>query len=81
MSHENKMHESLPVEGYRPQGADKVNLVNSNKRMEEETLRVLDHLGALPDVDKRWLAIGRTDMEKAWMAVNRAIFKPDRVKL
>jgi hypothetical protein len=78
---EPKVYDSLPVEGYRPQAADKFNLVNSNKRMEEETLRVLDHLGTLPDVDKRWLAIGRTNLEQAWMAVNRAIFKPDRVKL
>jgi hypothetical protein len=76
-----KMHDGLPVEGYRPQADHKVNLVNANKRSEEETLRLLDHLATLPDVDKRWLAIGRTDMEKAWMAVNRAIFKPDRVKL
>lgn len=76
-----KVHDGLPVEGYRPQVNANVQLVNSNKRFEEEILRVLDHLATLPDVDKRWLAIGRTSMEQAWMAVNRAIFKPDRVKL
>jgi len=76
-----KIHDGLPVEGYRPQPNNNVNLVNANKRFEEEALRVLDHLETLPDVDKRWLAIGRTGMENAWMAVNRAIFKPDRVKL
>jgi hypothetical protein len=76
-----KVHDGLPVEGYRPQSTDNVSLVNANKRIEEEVLRVLDRLAEFPDVDKRWLAIGRTGMEQAWMAVNRAIFKPDRVKL
>ena len=41
----------------------------------------LDELSVNPDVDQRWLAIGRTNIEMGWMAINRAIFKPDRVKL
>lgn len=74
-------HQGLPVEGYRPQTASNVNMVNDNKRQEEIVLQILDKLGLLPDVDKRWLAIGRTHIEQGFMAVNRAIFKPERVKL
>lgn len=71
----------LPIEGYRLQQSAAVDLVNVNKRMEEEVLRVLDGLAASPDIDKRWLAIGRTGIEQAFMAINRAVFKPSRVKM
>lgn len=74
-------HEGLPVEGYRPQSDAAVDLVNENKRLEEQILRVLDSLAAKSHVDKRWLAIGRTAIENGWMAVNRSIFHPARVKL
>ena len=74
-------HQALPVQGYRPQSDERVKLVNENKWDEEETLRRLDQLQLRDDVDKRWLAIGRTHLEQAWMAINRAVFKPDRAKL
>lgn len=74
-------HNPIPVSGYKPQSQGTIDLVNQNKEMEEMSLRVLDALKANPDVDQRWLAIGRTHLEQAWMAINRAIFKPNRVKL
>jgi hypothetical protein len=74
-------HNGLPVAGYRPQSGERVDLVNANKRAEEETLRILDHLAESGSIDKRWLAIGRTHIEQGWMAVNRAVFQPSRVKL
>jgi hypothetical protein len=75
------MKDGLPVRGYQAQSDDKVAAVNVNKLLEEEVLRQLDLLAADPDVDKRWLATGRTDIEKGFMAVNRSVFKPGRVKL
>ena len=74
-------HKGLPVEGYRPQNETNIALVNHNKRLEELALQTLDVLATHENVDKRWLAIGRTHLEQAWMAINRSIFKPDRVKL
>ncbi len=74
-------HTGLPVEGYRPQSDAAVDLVNENKRLEEQCLRVLDQLATRPGTDMRWLAIGRTAIENGWMAVNRSVFKPARVKL
>ena len=74
-------HKGLPVEGYRSQSDANVGQVNINKQMEEEVLRRLDGLKVTPDVDGRWLAIGRTHIEEGFMAINRAIFKPSRVKL
>lgn len=73
-------HEGLPVAGYRPQTNGAIDLVNQNKRMEEQLLRRLDYLTeTFTDIDKRWLAIGRTHIEEAFMAINRAIFKPARL--
>jgi hypothetical protein len=74
-------HNGLPVAGYRPQSTERVDLVNENKRAEEQVLRILDALAASSMTDKRWLAIGRTAIEQGFMAVNRAIFQPARVTL
>lgn len=74
-------HNGLPVEGYRAQPSSNVDKVNLNKVAEERVLRILDGLAGDPDVDKRWLAIGRTSIEQGFMAVNRAVFQPSRVPL
>lgn len=73
--------EGLPVHGYQPQSDAKVALVNAMKKAEEGILRALDRLAEDQDVDKRWLAIGRTSIEQAFMAINRSIFRPARVGL
>ena len=75
------MHDALPVSGYRPQSQSTIDDVNHNKATEERILRFLDRLQQDDDVDKRWLAIGRTHLEQAFMAINRALMKPNRVEL
>lgn len=74
-------HTGLPVAGYQPQSDGRVQLVNQNKEIEELCLRTLDALEQWDEVDRRWLAIGRTGLEQAFMAINRSIFRPSRVKL
>jgi hypothetical protein len=74
-------HTGLPVQGYRPQSAAAVDLVNANKAIEEGVLRALDAMATVLEIDKRWLAIGRTHIETGFMAVNRAVFKPARATL
>lgn len=70
-----------PVKGYTAQTKEKLDTVNSNKEVEERILQVLDVWKTDPEIDQRWLAIGRTHIEQGFMAINRAIFKPERVKL
>ena len=77
---ETKLH-GLPVNGYRAQGDEAVAKVNRAKQIEEEVLRLLDEWAADSLIDKRWLAIGRTDIEKGFMAVNRSVFRPGRAVL
>lgn len=75
-------HQGLPVAGYRSQSEENVALVNSFKQAEERILRTLDECAKEGEtIDKRWLAIGRTQLEQAFMAINRAVFQPGRVKL
>lgn len=69
----------LPVLGYTEQSQTNVDLANENKVLEEQVLQRLDYLSELPEIDKRWLAIGRTSLEQAFMAINRSVFKPQRI--
>lgn len=69
----------LPVRGYQPQSDKNIATVNENKQLEEQVLKQLDALAGDPEVDKRWLAIGRTAIEQGFMAVNRSVFKPARI--
>jgi len=74
-------HNGLPVSGYKPQSDWAVDTVNKNKRIEELVLRMLDEYSDDDYVDKRWLAIAKTNIEQGFMAMNRAIFRPTRVEL
>lgn len=78
-----KQHQGLPVAGYKPQNSHAVSMVNANKLVEEQILRLIEIMAKDDDikVDQRWLAIGRTQIEQAFMAINRAVFKPGRVAL
>jgi hypothetical protein len=76
-------HEGLPIPGYRPQSQTAVKVVTAMKQLEERILRCLDEFGTQTEIeiDKRWLAIGRTLIEQGFMAINRSIFRPERVAL
>jgi len=86
-------HKGLPVHGYVPQSDAKVALVNEFKQDEERLLRKIDRMQGIVDdpmsiavaeqfaYDQRWLAIARTGFEQAFMALNRAVFRPQRIKL
>lgn len=74
------MHTGLPVAGYaKQQSAKAVELVNRNKLLEEQMLRVIDAMHADPEIDKRWLTVGTLHIEQAFMFINRAVFKPARI--
>lgn len=52
--------------------------MNRLKDASRAFLAELEHLERmLPDIDKRWAAIARTDMQTACMAACRAVSKPD----
>lgn len=72
----------LPVEGYRPQNQEDIDLVNEGKQIEERVLRYIDRIeqrGA--SIDHRFLSIGKTDIQKGFMSVFRSVFQPSRVAM
>jgi hypothetical protein len=75
------MHQPLPVLGYTTQSTNKTDKVNAMKLREEKILRVLDTMREDPEIDQRWLSIGRTSLEQAFMAINRSVFNPQRIDL
>jgi hypothetical protein len=71
----------MDISGYRKLSAAEIAAVNHNKEIEETLLRLIDKMMTSPEIDQRWLAIGRTHLEQGFGALNRAITRPDRVKL
>ena len=74
-------HKGLPVHGYQSQSDEKVAMVNHNKQMEEALLRGIEAMQGNPEYDQRDLALAKTHLEDAFMRWNRAIFRPQRIKL
>ncbi|MBA2125094.1 cyclic nucleotide-binding protein [Hyphomicrobium methylovorum] len=84
-------HQPMPVKGYQPQSDDNVALANEGKLLEEQYLRWLDKLDALPTaattqdgreakgIDKRMVALARTNIQQGAMWAIRSIFQPKRI--
>lgn len=64
------------IRGYRHLTNEEIALVNEVKAKAEEVGELMRRLQALPEIDKRWLAIGTTDLQKGFMGVVRAIAQP-----
>jgi hypothetical protein len=66
------------VTGYRKHTQQEVDVVNTNKGMENDLGLWLKQLRTdVPDADPRWLALARTHFQEGFMALNRAVFRPD----
>ncbi|HBR1163511.1 DUF7681 family protein [Klebsiella pneumoniae] len=71
------------IKGYRDLSADEIALMNEGKDVAQKVgefvgkLEVAEFAKSNLEVpDKRWLAIGKTDLQKGFMAVIRSIAKP-----
>ena len=62
--------------GYRDLTQDEIDLINEVKEKAMVVAELTTRINALPDIDKRWVAIGITDLQKGFMSINRAIAKP-----
>lgn len=76
----------LPLPGYKPQSAANLGLVAEGKYIEERMLRYIDKVFAACSVpgsgmDKRFAAMGRSQIQIGCMLVYRAIMNPDRAVL
>jgi hypothetical protein len=65
------------ITGYRKLTSEEVDLVNTIKGNANVIGMLCDELAKCETVDKRWLAIARTDLQKGFMCLTRAITKPE----
>jgi hypothetical protein len=76
------MTDTPDIAGYTPVTIQAKDSVNINKQLEEEILRRIEFLeNSELDVNKRDSALARTNIQQGFMWLNRAIFKPERIKL
>lgn len=74
------------IKGYRDLTAEEIALMNEGKALAEQVGEFTAKLQAMPAqpvganasdcIDKRWLAIGTTDLQKGFMSVIRSIAQP-----
>jgi hypothetical protein len=65
------------IRGYRDLNQEEIDLMNKVKVMGMELGELVDQLYANEWADKRWVAIGQTDLQKGLMALTRAVAKPE----
>ena len=72
------------IKGYRDLTQAEIDLMNEGKQLEKQVLTYLEKLNKAEFAtdenqmpDRRWLAVGRTDIEKGFMSVIRSIAKPN----
>jgi len=65
------------IKGYKELDEVQISAMNVVKEMANSIGSMTDAMSGNPDVDKRWLAIGITDLQKGFMELTRAITKPD----
>lgn len=65
------------IKGYRELSQEEIDMMNEVKMFGPLFDELFSRLEAMEETDKRWLAIGKTDLQKGLMAVTRAIAKPD----
>lgn len=64
------------VTGYHTLSESDIALMNEGKALGVKLGEYIDKLHTMQDIDKRWLATGKTDMQKGLMAVIRSIAQP-----
>lgn len=64
------------IKGYRDLSQEEIDLMNEGKALAEQVREYTEKVWAFDGTDRRWIAIGTTDMQKGFMAVIRSIAKP-----
>jgi len=65
------------ITGYRDLTEAEIEAMNRLKAIGNEVGELLDEVKDIPDIDQRWLSIGRTDIQKGFMAAIRSVARPE----
>lgn len=64
------------IKGYRDLSQEEINDMNEAKELAEQVGALVEKLETLEATDKRWLAIGKTDLQKGFMGLIRSVAQP-----
>lgn len=64
------------IKGYRDLSEDEIALMNKAKEMAEQVGSLVEEIMEHPDTDKRWAAIGKTELQKGFMSLIRGVAQP-----
>lgn len=64
------------IKGYRDLSQAEIDAMNRVKVAAESIRVLIDDLQQMPDLDKRWIAIGTTNLQQGFMALTRSIAQP-----
>jgi hypothetical protein len=64
------------IKGYRDLSEQEIILMNDAKSKAEDIGKLIEVLNENPNIDKRWLAIAKTDLQKGFMSLVRSIAQP-----
>lgn len=65
------------ITGYRKLTQAEIDLINTIKAHGETIADLVHRVEQMGDADRRWIAIGRTDLQTGLMALIRAIARPE----
>lgn len=65
------------IKGYRELNEEEINTMNEVKELGVTLGDLIKKLEYIDETDKRWVAIGKTDLQRGLMALTRSIAKPD----
>lgn len=67
----------MQIKGYRRLTEEEVSTINELKTLAEQVGYEVERVFNRDGVDKRWAAIGRTDLQTGFMALIRAVAQPE----
>lgn len=64
------------IKGYRDLSQVEIDLMNEAKALAEQVGELVKRMEEIKDTDKRWIAIGKTDLQKGFMSLIRGVAQP-----
>lgn len=65
------------IKGYRDLSAEEIQMMNDAKTKAQEVGDLISILETIESIDKRWLAIAKTDLQKGFMSLVRSVAQPE----
>ena len=64
------------IKGYRDLSQAEIDLMNEAKDLSAKVGELVEKINKNPATDKRWVAIGTTDLQKGFMSLIRGVAQP-----